>query len=294
MDTFEKIAYQEGYQFIAGIDEAGRGPLAGPVVAAAVILPHDYLNPEIKDSKKLSAFKREELYETINKEAVAIGMRIVDAEVIDHYNILYATLQAMREAVLELSTMPDFLLIDGNHRVPITTPQKTIVKGDSLSISIAAASIMAKVNRDRIMEMYHRQFPQYNFQQNKGYGTKEHLDAIRKFGICKIHRKSFHVKICIKQISNSIYKMKDSSKIKTGKEGEKIAAAYLKKNGYRIIETNFRCAIGEIDIIAREKDELVFLEVKTRRSEDLGFPEQAVGIKKQEKNVSTGVMVSSV
>lgn len=194
MDTFEKIAYQEGYQFIAGIDEAGRGPLAGPVVAAAVILPHDYLNPEIKDSKKLSAFKREELYETINKEAVAIGMRIVDAEVIDHYNILYATLQAMREAILELSTMPDFLLIDGNHRVPITTPQKTIVKGDSLSISIAAASIMAKVNRDRIMEMYHRQFPQYNFQQNKGYGTKEHLDAIRKFGICKIHRKSFHVK----------------------------------------------------------------------------------------------------
>ncbi|PKN38242.1 MAG: ribonuclease HII [Deltaproteobacteria bacterium HGW-Deltaproteobacteria-2] len=194
MDTFEKIAYQEGYQIIAGIDEAGRGPLAGPVVAAAVILPPGYLNAEIKDSKKLSARKREELYEIINKEAVAIGMMVVDADIIDRVNILQATLQAMRDAVLELPASPDFLLIDGNQRIPILTPQKPIVKGDSLSISIAAASIIAKVSRDRIMEMYHRQFPQYNFQQNKGYGTKEHLDAIKQFGICKIHRKSFHVK----------------------------------------------------------------------------------------------------
>ena len=194
MNTFEKIACQEGYHFIAGIDEAGRGPLAGPVVAAAVILPFDYLNPEIKDSKKLSEAKREELYEIINRDAVAIGTRVLDADTIDRLNILCATLQAMREAVLELSTSPDFLLIDGNQRVPITTPQKTIVKGDSLSISIAAASIIAKVTRDRIMEMYHRQFPHYHFQQNKGYGTKEHLDAIRKFGSCKIHRKSFHIK----------------------------------------------------------------------------------------------------
>lgn len=194
MDTFEKIAYQEGYQIIAGIDEAGRGPLAGPVVAAAVILPPGYLNSEIKDSKKLSAGKREELYEIINKEAVAIGMMVVDADIIDRVNILQATLQAMRDAVLELPASPDFLLIDGNQRIPILTPQKPIVKGDSLSISIAAASIIAKVSRDRIMEMYHRQFPQYNFQQNKGYGTKEHLDAIKQFGICKIHRKSFHVK----------------------------------------------------------------------------------------------------
>jgi ribonuclease HII len=194
MDTFEKIAYQEGYQLVAGIDEAGRGPLAGPVVAAAVILPPGYLNSEINDSKKLSAGKREELYEIISNEAVAIGMMVVDADTIDRVNILQATLQAMRDAVLELPTSPDFLLIDGNQRIPILTPQKPIVKGDSLSISIAAASIIAKVSRDRIMEMYHRQFPQYNFQQNKGYGTKEHLEAIKQFGICKIHRKSFHVK----------------------------------------------------------------------------------------------------
>ncbi len=194
MNTFEKIAYQEGYQLIAGVDEAGRGPLAGPVVAAAVILPPDYVNDEINDSKQLSAGKREKLYETINKDAVAIGIGIVDTEVIDNLNILQASLQAMREAVLELSTSPDYLLIDGLHKIPLITPQKPLVKGDSLSISIAAASIIAKVSRDRIMEMYHRQFPQYNFRQNKGYGTKEHCDAIKQFGICKVHRKSFHVK----------------------------------------------------------------------------------------------------
>jgi ribonuclease HII len=194
MDTFEKIAYQEGYQFIAGVDEVGRGPLAGPVVAAAVILPPDYINTEINDSKKLPAAKREKLYKIINKDAVAIGTGIVDTETIDHLNILRATLQAMREAVLELPTSPDFILIDGLHRIPLITPQKPVVKGDSLSISIAAASIIAKVTRDRIMEIYHRQFPQYNFIQNKGYGTKEHCEAIKQFGICKIHRKSFHVK----------------------------------------------------------------------------------------------------
>jgi ribonuclease HII len=194
MNTFEKIAYQEGYQFIAGIDEAGRGPLAGPVVAAAVIFQPDYVNAEINDSKQLSARKREELYEIIKSEAVAIGMGIVDADIIDRLNILRATLQAMREAVLELSTSPDFLLIDGLQCIPLLTPQKPLVKGDSRSISIAAASIIAKVSRDRIMEMYHRQFPQYNFLQNKGYGTKEHCSAIKQFGMCKIHRKSFHVK----------------------------------------------------------------------------------------------------
>ncbi len=194
MDTFEKIAYQEGYQFIAGIDEAGRGPLAGPVVAAAVIFPPDYVNTKINDSKQLSARKREELFEIIKSEAVAIGMGVVDSDVIDRLNILRATLQAMREAVLELSPSPDFLLIDGLQCIPVLTPQKPLVKGDSRSISIAAASIIAKVSRDRIMELYHRQFPQYNFQQNKGYGTKEHCSAIKQFGMCKIHRKSFHVK----------------------------------------------------------------------------------------------------
>lgn len=194
MNTFEKIAREDGYQLIAGVDEAGRGPLAGPVVAAAVIFPPDYGNTEINDSKKLSAAKREKLYGVIEKDALSVGVKVVDADVIDDFNILQASLQAMREAVLELSSSPDFILVDGLHRIPIITPQKPLVKGDSLSVSIAAASIIAKVTRDRIMEIYHRQFPQYNFLKNKGYGTKEHLNAIRQYGICKIHRKSFHVK----------------------------------------------------------------------------------------------------
>ncbi len=194
MDTFEKLAYQQGYKFIAGIDEAGRGPLAGPVVAAAVIFPSGYQNNQINDSKKLSARKREELYEVINQDAVAVGVGTADADLIDRINILQASLQSMREAVLELSVPPDFLLIDGLHIIPMSTPQKALVKGDSLSISIAAASIIAKVARDRIMEMYHRQFPQYNFLRNKGYGTKEHRAALLEFGMCKIHRRSFHLK----------------------------------------------------------------------------------------------------
>ncbi len=194
MDTFEKLAYRKGYKFIAGIDEAGRGPLAGPVVAAAVIFPPGYSNSQINDSKKLSARKREELYEVINQDAIAVGVGTADADIIDRINILQASLQSMREAVLELSIPPDFLLIDGLHKIPLQTPQNALVKGDSLSISIAAASIIAKVSRDRIMEMYHRQFPRYNFLQNKGYGTKEHRAAILEFGMCKIHRRSFHLK----------------------------------------------------------------------------------------------------
>ena len=194
MNTYEKIARKDGYRLIAGVDEVGRGPLAGPVVAAAVVLPPDYINSDIKDSKKLTAAKRERLFSIIEKDSLAVGMRVVDVDVIDRVNILQASLQAMRDSVLELSVSPDFILVDGVHRVPIITPQKPLIKGDNLSISIAAASIMAKVTRDHIMEIYHRQFPHYNFLKNKGYGTKEHLDAIRKFGICKIHRKSFHVK----------------------------------------------------------------------------------------------------
>jgi len=194
MNSYERRAHQHGYTVIAGIDEAGRGPLAGPVVAAAVILPTDYENPEIKDSKQLSPRKRERLYEIIKKDALSIGFGVVETPVIDDVNILQATMLAMREAISNLSITPDYLLIDGLHRIFVSIPQEAIVRGDSLSISVASASIIAKVSRDRIMEMYHRQFPQYNFLKNKGYGTEEHREAIKKYGHCKIHRKSFKVK----------------------------------------------------------------------------------------------------
>jgi ribonuclease HII len=194
MNAFECHARQRGYRIIAGIDEAGRGPLAGPVVAAAVILPPDYRHPEINDSKQLTPGKRGRLYEVIKTDALAVGLGVVEASVIDHVNILQATLMAMRDAVLDLSTVPDYLLIDGRNRIDVRAPQETIIAGDRKSISIAAASIIAKVSRDRIMEIYHRQFPQYNFLKNKGYGTDEHREAIHRYGRCKIHRLSFTLK----------------------------------------------------------------------------------------------------
>lgn len=197
MNQFECHARQCGYQMIAGIDEAGRGPLAGPVVAAAVILPPDYRHPEINDSKQLTPGKRERLHEVIKADALAVGLGVVEASVIDRMNILQATLMAMRDAVLDLSLTPDYLLVDGKNRIDIRTPQETIIRGDARSISVAAASIIAKVSRDRIMEIYHRQFSQYNFLKNKGYGTGEHREAIRRCGPCKIHRLSFAVKASV-------------------------------------------------------------------------------------------------
>ena len=200
MNSFERKAHGCGYRFVAGIDEAGRGPLAGPVVAAAVILPAGYEQGDtllqgvpINDSKKLSPRQRGKLYETIARDAVSVGIGVVEAPEIDAVNILQATLAAMKEAVLALFPPPDYLLIDGLNRIDLDTPQETIISGDSRSLSVAAASIVAKVSRDRLMEMYHRQFPQYNFLRNKGYGTREHREAILKYGRSKIHRRSFRV-----------------------------------------------------------------------------------------------------
>ena len=194
MNSFERRAHQLGYRSIAGIDEVGRGPLAGPVVAAAVILPPDYKNREIKDSKQLTAKKRDSLSEIIRQDALSIGISVVEASLIDEVNIFQATLVAMKEATLNLSLTPDYLLIDGLHRIFVSIPQETIVKGDTRSVSVASASIIAKITRDRIMEIYDRQFPQYNFFKNKGYATEEHREAIKKHGHCKIHRRSFVVK----------------------------------------------------------------------------------------------------
>jgi len=194
MDSFELHARNLGFKFIAGIDEAGRGPLAGPVVAAAVILPPGYKNGTINDSKRLSPRKREQAFDVIERDALSIGLGVVDPSIIDRINILRATLRAMEQAVSHLSNSPDFVLIDGINAIDIPIPQRTIIGGDSLSISVAAASIIAKVSRDRMMDRYHDEYSVYNFRKNKGYGTKEHREAIQKYGYCKIHRKSFKLK----------------------------------------------------------------------------------------------------
>jgi ribonuclease HII len=188
---FEKEADHKGCRKIAGIDEAGRGPLAGPVVSAAVILPLTFDNSEVTDSKKLSPGKRERLYDQIYAQATAVGIGIVDSVEIDRINILQASLLSMAMAVKNLDPCPDFLLIDGIFSIASDLPQKPIPKGDSLSISIAAASIIAKVTRDRLMQKYHHYYPQFDFPRHKGYPTKAHKEAIRKFGYCPIHRKSF-------------------------------------------------------------------------------------------------------
>ncbi len=195
MDSFERSIRQLGYRSIAGIDEAGRGPLAGPVVAAAVILPSDYSNKDIRDSKKLSASRRDTLFDRINADAVSVGVGVVEHSVIDEINILRATLLAMKKAVSNLTVSADYLLIDGRDTINLSLPQQAIIKGDSLSISVASASIIAKVTRDRIMDEYHRHYTEYNFQKHKGYGTREHREAIKKHGLCHIHRKSFKIKV---------------------------------------------------------------------------------------------------
>ena len=179
------------YRCICGIDEAGRGPLAGPVVAGAVILPKDCEILYLNDSKKLSAAKREELYDEIMEKAVAVGIGVVSQEMIDEINILQATYEAMRQAVSKLSVQPQLLLNDAVTIPGIQIPQVPIIKGDAKSVSIAAASIVAKVTRDRMMEEYDKVLPEYGFASNKGYGSAAHIEALKKYGPSPIHRKTF-------------------------------------------------------------------------------------------------------
>jgi ribonuclease HII len=189
---FERSARRAGALRIAGLDEAGRGPLAGPVVAAAVVLPEGLLSPGVTDSKQLSAGQREQLYAQIIGTAIAYGIGIVDERTIDEVNIREASILAMERALEGITPAPDHLLIDGNFTLPrIPIPQRPIIKGDCLSQSIAAASILAKVTRDRLMCELHEHYPQYNFQKHKGYGTREHIELIRLHGPCAAHRKSF-------------------------------------------------------------------------------------------------------
>ncbi len=190
--SFEKEAVNQGYKYVCGVDEAGRGPLAGPVCAAAVILPENCEIEGLNDSKKISEKKREVLFDIIKEKAVAYCIAFGTVEEIEEYNILEATYIAMNRAIEGLNIKADFALIDGN-RVPkgISIPCETVVKGDSKSCSIAAASILAKVTRDRLMLDYDKKYPQYLFAQHKGYGTKAHYEAIKQYGVCEIHRLSF-------------------------------------------------------------------------------------------------------
>lgn len=188
---FEEKYKAEGYKVICGIDEAGRGPLSGPVVAAAVILPPDVMIPGLNDSKKLTPKKRDMLYDVILREAVAVGVGMASPEEIDRLNILNADMLAMRRAVEDLKTPPDLALVDGNIARDLPVTAVPVIRGDALSLSIAAASVIAKVTRDRLCIKDDENYPQYGFGKHKGYGTKEHMEALRTYGPCPIHRRSF-------------------------------------------------------------------------------------------------------
>lgn len=191
MKEIENKLYEKGISNIAGVDEAGRGPLAGPVCAAAVILPKDAVIDGINDSKKLSEKKRDQLFDIIKETAISYNIQFVFPDVIDEINIRQATALAMHNAVSALDVSADFVIIDGNDNIPYDISYQYVIKGDAKSQTIAAASILAKVSRDRFMQELDKEYPEYGFSKHKGYGTKAHMEAIQKFGVSKVHRKTF-------------------------------------------------------------------------------------------------------
>jgi len=266
-------------EIIAGVDEAGRGPLAGPVAAAAVILSDDHGIKDLNDSKKISAKKRELLFDEINEKAASVGIGIINEKEIDKTNILIATQKAMQMALGKLNMRPSLALIDGYKLPNQVIPNKGIIKGDTKVESIMAASIIAKVTRDRIMIEYDKIFPEYGFAKHKGYGTKQHIEAITKFKATSIHRKSF------KPVSfnlPTITWLQNNSRV--GKVGEQLAACKLMEDGHRILSMNEICAPhGEIDIISKKDGLLIFTEVKTYAKEQIGSPELKIDTAKLKK-----------
>ncbi|NHZ86705.1 MAG: ribonuclease HII [Planctomycetia bacterium] len=266
-------------EIIAGVDEAGRGPLAGPVVAAAVILSDNDKIEGLRDSKKLSAKKREVLFKEINEKAISVGIGIVDEKEIDRINILAATHKAMQMALGRLNRRPTLALIDGYKLPNQIIRNKGIIKGDTKVESIMAGSIIAKVTRDALMLEYDKIFPEYGFAKHKGYGTKQHIEAISEFKATPIHRKSF------KPVSSNLPTITWLQKTKrVGVLGEQLAACRLMKDGHIIISMNENCAPhGEIDIISEKDNLLIFTEVKTYAREQITTPELKIDEQKLRK-----------
>ena len=263
----------------AGFDEAGRGPLAGPVVAGAVILDPDRPIEGLADSKRLSAKRREALYGLIIDRALAVGIGEAQREEIDRLNILRATTAAMQRALNQLPRRPDRLLIDGQH-IHLKHPSQTnIIDGDETEPAISAASIIAKVHRDRLMVEYHKVFPQYGFERHKGYGTQAHLDALAAHGACPIHRQSFRP---VAAHLPSWGSLKGGAEL--GRLGEQLAAVHLIETGYAIEALNYRVPhTGELDIVASRGAVTVICEVKSGVPGDWGAPEERVGVRKRDR-----------
>ncbi len=319
LTKLERSFWDRNFQWVAGVDEVGRGCLAGPVVAAAVILPPRIGIPALDDSKKLNPEKREELLREILEKAVAVGIGQVEAEEIDRANILQASLKAMRLALADLRLKPQQVLVDGHQTPQSPFPEMAVVDGDGRSQSIAAASVVAKVYRDRLMLERERQYPQYGFARHKGYGTHQHLDALQQHGPCALHRRSFRpvarlvdqrhsvrflnfkkklesscsqgelersgrrIRMVRNQLSmqelqdlRRIYRVRLRDLNDVGRRGESAAADFLTARGYAVLERGYRGSGGEIDLIAKGGDCLVFVEVKSSREGGWGHPEERV------------------
>lgn len=262
---------------LCGVDEAGRGPLAGDVYAAAVILPKEYDLEGLNDSKKLTPKKREKLFDEIQAQAVSFCIAKATVAEIEELNILNAAMLAMGRAVAGLSITPDLVLVDGNRDPNLGLPTRLIVSGDATSASIAAASILAKVARDRSMEELAKEYPQYQFEKHKGYGTALHYAMLDAYGESPVHRHSFLKKY---------YQAKEHPELMKkplGAQGEDFAADWLEQNGYEVLARQYHTALGEVDIIAQNGEALCFVEVKTRSKRQAEPARAAVGKAKQKK-----------
>ncbi len=287
---YEKAARERGFRVVAGIDEAGRGPLAGPVVAACVVLPSDAELPGVRDSKKMTAVQREKAYGMIIDRASCYGIGSADPAEIDRMNILKACHLAMVRAVSALANAPDFLLVDGLPVPSLTLPQRAIVRGDSASLSIAAASVLAKVTRDRQMIELDAVYPEYGFAGHKGYPAPTHLAALAAYGPCAEHRRSFApVAACLPTEPSPLQPrlhLDGPLVSEAGVLAELIAVRHLAKLGMIVLETRYRCPLGEIDIIARDRQEIVFVEVKSTHRIGAPDPSQRVDVPKRRRLVS--------
>ena len=276
----ERAARERGFDLVGGVDEAGRGPLAGPVVAACVILPIEADLPGVRDSKTLSPASRERSLLRIREQAVAIGIGWAFPAEIDACNILRATHAAMRRAIENADPRPQFVLVDGLPAPHLPVPHRAIVQGDGKSRSIAAASIVAKVARDRYMAELDARYPGYGFAQHKGYPSPAHLEALRRLGPCEAHRRSFGP---VADVAQPRPASPSGASAAAGVQGERIAARHLELMGWQIVEERYRAAGGEIDLIARDGDTVVFVEVKTRQDERRMSPAEAVDAAKRRR-----------
>lgn len=274
---YEREYWEKG-ELVCGMDEAGRGPLAGPVAVACVIMPPEPLLEHIKDSKQLTEKRRELLYPKIKETALCYNVEFISPQAIDELNILNATRLGFKSAYNNMRTKTRAVLMDYIDGVDIDAAKFPLVSGDSLSYSIAAASILAKYERDRYMLQMHEMYPQYNFAKHKGYGTAEHIAAIKEYGPCPLHRKSF-LKSILGEANNQV----------SGRQGEIIAEKYLTANGYEVLCRNYRAGRAEIDLVARKADTIAFVEVKARSSTTFGFGLDAVNPKKQKNIIEAAI-----